>query len=120
MTRLARPAILLRLEGLTLAVASVVLFDLHDGNWLLFVLLILAPDLAALGYLAGTRVGAATYNVAHISLLPALLAGYGWWADSSVAISLALLWLTHIGVDRALGYGLKYPSNFKDTHLQRL
>ena len=41
-------------------------------------------------------------------------------AETDVAIQLALIWLTHIGVDRAVGYGLKYPTDFKDTHLQRV
>jgi hypothetical protein len=36
------------------------------------------------------------------------------------ALQIALIWLAHIGVDRMLGYGLKYPTGFKDTHLQRV
>jgi len=32
----------------------------------------------------------------------------------------ALIWLAHIGFDRALGFGLKYPTHFKDTHLQHV
>ncbi|MGQ7476239.1 DUF4260 family protein [Streptococcus suis] len=28
-----------------------------------------------------------------------------------------LIWLAHIGWDRAFGYGLKYESGFKHTHL---
>jgi hypothetical protein len=31
-----------------------------------------------------------------------------------------VIWIVRIGVDRALGYGRKYPSGFKDTHLQRV
>ena len=41
-------------------------------------------------------------------------------ADSETAAKVALIWLAHIGMDRLLGYGLKYPSAFKDTHLQRV
>jgi hypothetical protein len=41
------------------------------------------------------------------------------WA-SDVAVELALVWLVHVGADRALGYGLKYPTRFEDTHLQRV
>jgi hypothetical protein len=33
---------------------------------------------------------------------------------------LALIWLAHIGIDRALGYGLKYASGFGFTHLGRI
>jgi hypothetical protein len=36
---------------------------------------------------------------------------------SQLLLSAALIWLAHIGMDRALGYGLKYPTTFKDTHL---
>jgi len=35
-------------------------------------------------------------------------------------IPYALIWLAHIGIDRALGYGLKYPTFFRDTHLQHV
>jgi hypothetical protein len=117
MTVLTRPIVLLRLEGLTLFLTCLVLYALHDGSWLLFVLLALAPDLAMLGYRAGPRIGAACYNLAHTYPLPAALAAVGWQTNSDLSIALALIWLAHIGVDRAVGYGLKYPTGFKDTHL---
>jgi hypothetical protein len=73
-----------------------------------------------LGYVVGTRVGAVVYNVFHTYALPAALAAYGLVGGSTVAGSVALIWLAHIGMDRMLGYGLKYSSGFKDTHLGRL
>jgi hypothetical protein len=72
------------------------------------------------GYLAGQRVGAACYDAVHTYVGPVILGLIGVLADADLARQIALIWLTHIGVDRALGYGLKYPSGFKDTHLQRL
>jgi hypothetical protein len=72
------------------------------------------------GYLAGPTVGAAVYDAAHTYSLPVGVAAIGVFADSDIAIQLGLIWLTHIGVDRAIGYGLKYPTDFKDTHLQRV
>ena len=84
------------------------------------VLLILAPDLSMLAYVAGPRAGALTYNVVHVLALPLALGTVGVLADSGVAVQVALIWFAHIGVDRALGYGLKYPSAFSDTHLQRV
>jgi hypothetical protein len=81
---------------------------------------VLAPDLAMLGYLAGPRVGALTYNLAHTELWPIGLAVVGVVADVDLLVQLALIWLVHIGADRVLGYGLKYPTGFKDTHLQRV
>ena len=72
------------------------------------------------GYLAGRTIGAAAYNAAHTYLLPVAVAAIGVLTHSDIAIQLGLIWLTHIGVDRAMGYGLKYPTAFKDTHLQRV
>jgi hypothetical protein len=114
------PRWLLRVEGLALLVAAVVLYFYFDYPWWLLLVLALAPDLAAVGYLAGPRVGAAAYDVTHTTTLPVTLAVVGVLADSDVAVQLALIWLAHIGADRALGYGLKYPTAFKDTHLQRV
>ena len=84
------------------------------------VLLFLAPDVAAVGYAAGPRVGAVTYDLAHTEVLPVTLAVVGVVADAETAVQLALIWLAHIGADRLLGYGLKYPSAFRPTHLQRV
>lgn len=82
-------------------------------------LLFLAPDLSLLGYLAGRRAGAATYNAVHTELWPIILAAAGVLADAPVLTQVGLIWLAHIGIDRLLGYGLKYPTAFKDTHLGR-
>lgn len=73
-----------------------------------------------LGYLAGGRVGGVVYDVFHTYVLPAALAAYGLLGESSVAVSVALIWFAHIGMDRLVGYGLKYSGGFKDTHLQRV
>lgn len=107
----------LRIESLGLLFASLGMYASTDGSWLLFVGLLLAPDLAMLGYLAGSRVGAFSYNVAHLYLWPALLLAL--WAVGVAAWALApgLIWAAHIAMDRALGYGLKEPDAFKHTHL---
>ena len=114
------PSRLLRLEGLAIAVGALVLYFHADYGWLLLLLLILAPDLSMLGYLGGTTVGAVSYNAVHATVIPITLGLVGVLADSEIAIQIALIWLAHIGVDRFLGYGLKYPTGFKDTHLQRV
>jgi len=114
------PRLLLHAEGAAVAAAAVALY-FHEGfDWWLLLVLALAPDLAMLGYLAGPRAGAAAYDLVHTYVLPVLLGAAGVIWDSDAALAVALIWLTHIGVDRALGYGLKYPSGFKDTHLQRV
>jgi hypothetical protein len=114
------PRLLLRAEGLAVAVAALALYFESGYGWVLLLVLALAPDLAALGYLAGPRAGAASYDVAHTYVLPVALGVAGVLADSGVPIQLSLIWLAHIGADRLLGYGLKYPTGFKDTHLQRV
>ena len=90
------------------------------GSWLLYVVLILAPDLFMLGYLRGPRIGAAVYNLGHTWLLPGILAAVGILVRTSLTLDIALIWLGHIGVDRLLGYGLKLPTAFQDTHLGRI
>ena len=93
----------------------------HAGYpWWLLVVLALAPDLSMLGYVAGPTTGAATYDIAHTYSVPVVLAAIGVIADAEAAVQVGLIWLAHIGVDRAIGYGLKYRTGFKDTHLQRV
>lgn len=101
-------------------VAALALYFDSGHGWALLLLLLLAPDLSMLGYLAGPRVGAASYNLAHTYAGPVAVAVAGVVGHADLAVQLALIWFAHIGVDRAIGYGLKYPSAFRDTHLQRV
>ena len=114
------PRVLLHVEGLAVAAAAVALYFNADYPWWLFVALVLAPDLSMVGYLAGLTIGTVTYDIAHTYLLPVALATAGLIFDGETAVQVGLIWLTHIGIDRTLGYGLKYPTGFKDTHLQRV
>jgi hypothetical protein len=114
------PGRLLRLEGLALFVGALVVYFDQGFGWLLLVVLFLAPDLSFAGYLAGPRVGATAYNPVHTTVGPIALAIVGVLAHIDWCVQLALIWLAHIGIDRLLGYGLKYPTAFKDTHLQRV
>jgi hypothetical protein len=114
------PVALQRLEGGVLLALSLLVYWKFGAPWLLFVLLILAPDLFMLGYLRGPRIGAAAYNLGHTWLLPGILAAVGVLGGLQLAVDVALIWLGHIGVDRLLGYGLKQPTAFRDTHLGRI
>ena len=87
---------------------------------LLFTLLFLTPDLFMLGYLLNVRIGAATYNLAHTLTLPLALLLISHIQRWPLTAAIALIWITHIAFDRLLGYGLKYPTHFKDTHLQHI
>ena len=99
---------------------SALLYWLHGGSWWLFALLLLAPDASMLGYLGGPRLGAAHYNAFHTYPLPAVLAAFGLLSGFTPALAVAFVWFAHIGMDRAVGYGLKYPTAFGDTHLGRV
>ena len=117
---LTDPVALQRLEGGILLALSLMLYWRHGVTWVLFVVLILAPDLFMLGYLRGPRAGAAVYNLGHTWLLPGLVGAAGVLGSSQLALSVALIWFAHIGMDRLLGYGLKHPTAFQDTHLGRI
>jgi hypothetical protein len=111
------PKPLLHLEGAAVFVASLFAYQWNHGSWLLFALLFLVPDLSMIGYLASARIGSITYNAIHTYVGPLALGGYSLLTGQHLSLLLALVWAAHIGFDRCLGFGLKYPSRFKDTHL---
>lgn len=111
---------LLRVEGFVALAAAVTAYWFLRGNWWLFAILLLAPDLSFFGFYAGPKAGAKIYNLAHTYAVPAVLGAIGWFGGVFWLTEVALIWIAHIGMDRALGYGLKYPGSFKDTHLGRM
>ena len=112
-----KPIVLLRLEGLAVFLLALVIYWQQSFGWTLFWSTVLLPDLALLGYLVNAAVGATAYNVTHSKLLPSALAVIAIVTGNALFLALALIWFVHIGVDRMLGYGLKYPEGFKVTHL---
>ena len=111
---------LLRLEGLTLFVGMTLLYAVWDGSWWVYAIVFLVPDLSFAAYLAGPRAGAIIYNAAHSYMAPMALMTTGFALSSPLVLSIAMIWLAHIGIDRALGYGLKYSAGFGFTHLGRI
>ena len=110
----------LRAEGAVLLALAVFGYARYGSSWWLFLILLLAPDVSAIGYLAGSRIGASTYNAAHTYLGPAVLVAIGTIDRSPLLLSLGFVWFAHIGMDRAVGYGLKYRDAFAHTHLGML
>ena len=104
-------------EGLAIFALATLLYFHGGGSWQLFALLFLAPDLSLVGYLAGPRVGALVYNLAHSYIGPATLAAYALATNEMQAMPYVLIWTAHLGFDRMLGFGLKYASGFGHTHL---
>jgi hypothetical protein len=108
---------LLRLEGLAMAAVTAVLYAKTGASWWLFAALWLTPDLSMLGYLAGPCWGARFYNAVHTYVVPAALAISALLLKTPALLPFTLIWVNHIGVDRLLGYGLKYSDGFGFTHL---
>jgi hypothetical protein len=123
MLRLAmlnKPRILLHLEGATIFILTIFFYRMIHASWILYGILILSPDLFMLGYLVNARIGSAAYNFVHTTTLPLLAVALAFTFQQQQLLPYALIWLSHIGMDRMLGYGLKYPTQFKDTHLQHV
>lgn len=117
---LSRPGILLRIEGGVLFACSLFVYHYLGANWWLFLGLFFSPDLFMLGYLANAKLGARLYNLVHTEILPLAVGTTALHFHQIGTSVVAVIWLSHIGLDRALGYGLKYPTFFKDTHMQRV
>jgi hypothetical protein len=118
--RVTTPAVLLRLEGIALLGVAILLYANLGASWWLFAALLLAPDLGLAGYALGPGAGARTYNLTHTLSLPLALGAAGLLVHAPTLMAIALIWIAHIGMDRAVGYGLKYPASFRETHLQRV
>ncbi len=117
---LSMPNAMLRLEGLSVVIAAIVAYAHQGGSIWLFLALLLLPDLAMLAYKINVRVGSIAYNVAHFYALPIALAIAALALNLPTLLLIALIWFAHIGMDRVMGYGLKYTTEFKDTHMQRV
>lgn len=111
---------IIRLEGLAIFILSVVLYHYFAGNWFMFALLLFIPDISMIGYFKDKRLGALTYNLAHNYIAPILVLFTGAFLANIFIINCGFILLAHVAMDRMLGFGLKYPSSFKDTHIQKI
>jgi Domain of unknown function (DUF4260) len=119
-TRSSMPTLLLRLESLAMFAGSLAVYAHLNGDGWLFLALFFVPDVSVIGYVANPRLGSRLYNLVHtyatVAAAGALALAAGW----TLGVQFALIWAAHLAFDRTLGYGLKYASGFKDTHLQRI
>ena len=111
---------ILRGEALAAFVAGIAIWVANDGSPLWLAAFLLVPDISMIGYLANDRIGSLTYNAVHNFILAGALLGIGWWLGWRFGLMAGALLLAHVGMDRALGYGLKLPTGFHDTHLGRI
>ncbi len=111
---------ILRLEAIALFIAGVLAYLQLNGHPLWLLPLLLTPDLSMIGYVRGPRLGAMTYNLVHNLATALVVLAVGWFAAiAPLALAGAIL-VAHVGMDRSLGYGLKLPADFRDTHLGRI
>ena len=114
------PKFLLHVEGALVFMTSLYFYQQNDFSWLAFVFLLLIFDISMLGYLVNERVGAVVYNLFHSYVLPLLFIVAANLASLDGLLMISLIWMAHNGMDRMFGYGLKYPTGFKDSHLQKV
>jgi len=112
-----QPIVFQRIEGLIVFAAAYFFYQRADFSLLWFLILLFSIDISMVGYLAGKKTGALIYNLAHAFVLPLIALVIGVVTENSPLTAFALIWLAHIGLDRALGYGLKFETGFQDTHL---
>ena len=118
--RLSMPILFLRIEGFAVF-ATILMVYAHQGfSWLTFILLLFVPDLSIATYSINQRFGSIVYNLIHTYAFPLFLAVLGYLFNNTLGTQLALIWLAHIAMDRAAGFGLKYLGHFKNTHLSRV
>jgi hypothetical protein len=108
---------LLKLEGLALFVLSIFLFSQLEYAWWWYPLLFFTPDLSMLGYWGDARTGAALYNIVHHHVVSISLYVMGFFIGLPLLQLAGVTLLGHSNLDRLLGYGLKYPDTFQNTHL---
>lgn len=111
---------ILRLENGTLFLLALSLFIYLGFPIFYFFLFLLLPDITMIGYLGGSSLGAKLYNLGHTLVFPVLLLLLYLVMPITLLLTIAIIWSAHIFMDRTLGYGLKYPDEFKHTHIQNL
>jgi hypothetical protein len=93
---------------------------MYGFSWRIFAFLFFVPDIFMCGYFINKKIGAITYNLSHNYVLPLILISVALYLTLNDFLMVGIIWVAHIGFDRMLGFGLKYPTGFRDTHLQRL
>ena len=111
---------ILRLEGLVISLSAIYLYYGAAGNWIFFFIMLLVPDISMVGYLKNKKLGAITYNVVHNYILALILIFTSMLIENPWLFYFGLILTVHVGLDRFMGFGLKYPTNFKDTHIQKV
>ena len=111
---------ILRLEGLAVFLTAIYFYHMFYRDWVAFFLLLFIPDISMAGYFINKKWGSLLYNLVHNYILGISAALYGFAFDNDLILFLGLILIAHVGIDRFFGFGLKYPTDFKDTHIQKV
>lgn len=111
---------LLHVEGFTVLALSLYFYGYYQFSWVLFIILLFSPDVSMFGYLLNHKIGAIIYNVFHTYTFSIGMVFCGLILTNETMLAIGFIWSAHIGMDRMIGFGLKYPTDFKDTHLNRV
>lgn len=112
---------ILRVEGLTIFIAMLLCYqNILDNSWKTFFILFFIPDISLLGYLISKKVGSILYNLMHSYIPPLIIGTIFWYYSINNLNYIIVIWIAHIGFDRALGFGLKYAEGFNYTHLKKI
>ncbi len=111
---------IIKLEELGLFILAIYLFSLLNFEWWWFLVLILAPDLAMLGYIFGNKNGAFFYNIFHHRGIAILVYILGCYLKMELLQLIGIVLFSHSSMDRMFGYGLKFESGFNYTHLGKI
>ena len=112
-----------KLESAAILIGLLTTYYKLDFSWVWFAVFLFVPDVFMVGYLKDPKIGAVIYNIGHSYFAPIILFAIAWFEHSDILQNvgmLAVIWAAHIAMDRTLGFGLKYPTGFKDTHLGRI
>ena len=107
----------IKFEELAMFILGAYLFSGLGLSWWWFVGLILTPDIAMLGYLINSKVGAIAYNIFHHKGVAILIYFIGIYCDNETFQLMGIILFAHASMDRIFGYGLKYFDSFNNTHL---
>lgn len=107
----------IKLEELGMFIFGIYLFSQLNYDWWWFLVLILTPDFSMIGYLFGNKIGAISYNFFHHKGFAILVYFIGIYTQNSLIQLVGIILFSHASLDRMLGYGLKYETGFKYTHL---
>lgn len=111
---------LIKIEELLMFILGIYLFSLLPYEWWWFLALILVPDIGMIGYAAGSKAGAFTYNLFHHKGVAIVIYLLGVYLSQPVIQLIGVILFSHSAMDRMLGYGLKYNEGFKYTHLGKI